>query len=163
MVDARDCVSKLRRLVEEPGYETYACRVTAVDGATCKVERIIDDKAVSDVRLNATVKLGDGLVVTPKVGSVVLITNIDGDKNFVSQFSEVEKVEFKDVHGFELVVEDGKVSVKNNGYNLRKAFDDLLDAIGRLTVPTGAGPSGTPINIMEFEGVRKNLNNFLIL
>jgi len=154
-------MNMLRQIAGRQGYETYACIVKSVSGATCNVQRIIDDKPMEDVRLNATVKLGDGVVITPVVGSVVLITNIDGGKYFVSQFSGIERVVFSDVSGFECVIENGTISVKNKGYSLRRAFDDIISAIGKLTVTTGVGPSGTPINIAEFQSVGQKLNNFL--
>ncbi|MDR3094923.1 MAG: hypothetical protein LBU62_09840, partial [Bacteroidales bacterium] len=83
---------KLREIVKKPGYESYLCTVTATDGATCDVTRVLDGKIVKDVRLNATISESDGLVIVPKAESYVLITNIDCDKWFVSQFSAIEKI-----------------------------------------------------------------------
>ena len=152
MSKERECGMMLRRIAGQSGYDTYACTVTAVDGATCTIERILDDKEIKNVRLNATIKTSDGLVIVPKIGSVVLVTNIDGDKYFVSQFSEIEKIT--------LNVAD-KVSIKNPSYSLADAFKELISAIGNLTVTTGVGPSGIPINAIEFEQIQQKLNNLL--
>lgn len=39
--------------------------------------------------------------------------------------------------------------------------EKLLDAIAALTVPTGMGPSGTPINIAQFKNTIKSLTAFV--
>lgn len=44
---------------------------------------------------------------------------------------------------------------------LKKTLDDLLTAIQALTVTTGVGPSGTPINIADFIKVQQDLSNYL--
>jgi hypothetical protein len=115
-----------------------------------------------DVRKIAT-KGKKGFIVTPKIQSFVTVSRIgNSDDLFVSMFSEIETIEFSDTKGFKCVLENGVISVKNNGYSLRKAFDDILSAISKLTVTTGVGPSGTPINIAEFQAVQQKLNNFLV-
>ncbi len=152
MSNERKCRKMLREIVGQPGFDTYACKVTAVNGATCDVLRILDDKEIKEVRLNATIRESDGLVIAPKTDSVVLVTNIDGDKYFVSQFSEIEKIT--------LNVAD-KVSIKNSSYNLADAFKELITAISKITVTTGVGPSGTPINVTEFTEIQNKLNQFL--
>jgi hypothetical protein len=84
------------------GYDTYAAKVTGITGATCTVERVLDGKKMSDVRLNATVEAADGLVIVPKIDSFVLVTNIDGDKWFVAQFSQIEKISLNVVDTIEI-------------------------------------------------------------
>lgn len=44
---------------------------------------------------------------------------------------------------------------------LKKTLDDLLTAIQALTVTTGVGPSGPPINIADFIKVQQDLSNYL--
>lgn len=44
---------------------------------------------------------------------------------------------------------------------LKKTLDDLLKAIGKLTVTTGVGPSGPPINISDFMQIQTDLSNYL--
>ena len=90
---------KIRKSIKELAgatdlrFETYAAIVTSVNGATCNVKRVLDDKIVERVRLNANVQEEKGLIIVPKEGSDVLITNIDGGASFVSQYSEIEKIE----------------------------------------------------------------------
>lgn len=90
---------KIRKSIKELAgatdlkFETYAAIVTSVNGATCCVKRILDNKHVENVRLNTNVREKKGLVIVPKVGSDVLVTNIDDSASFVSQYSEIEKIE----------------------------------------------------------------------
>lgn len=46
------------------------------------------------------------------------------------------------------------------GDTLEDILGDLLDAINALTVPTGVGPSGVPLNVAQFEAVRARLIEF---
>lgn len=90
---------KIRKSIKELAgatdlrFETYAAIVTSVNGATCNAKRVLDDKIVERVRLNTNVQEEKGLIIVPKIGSDVLITNIDGGASFVSQYSEIEKIE----------------------------------------------------------------------
>jgi hypothetical protein len=58
-------------------------------------------------------------------------------------------------------IEDGILTIENDSYSLRKAFDDFIAAIEKMTVTTGVGPSGTPVNIAEFKAIAQKLDNFL--
>lgn len=56
--------------------------------------------------------------------------------------------------------EKGLTFVKG-GAGLKKTLEELIDAIMKLTVPTGVGPSGTPINAADFVKVKQGLNDYL--
>jgi hypothetical protein len=92
MSNIRKSVNAIRDIAGKKDPATYICRVTSVNGASCDVVRVGDEKQIRDVRLNATILEGDGLVITPVVDSVALVTTIDGYKWFVSQYSEIEKI-----------------------------------------------------------------------
>lgn len=92
MGNERKCAEYIRMLVGKTAFTTYLCKVNSVDGATCEVERVMDGMIVKDVRLNAHIRENEGLVVIPKTDSYVLITDIDGDKWFVSQYSVIESI-----------------------------------------------------------------------
>lgn len=47
------------------------------------------------------------------------------------------------------------------GDTLKGLLDELVEAILKLTVPTGVGPSGTPINSAEFNAVKAKFEQFL--
>lgn len=128
---------------------------------SCSVRIVGSDGVMEDVRLKAEFGKSYGVVSIPRKGSYVVVTVMSSAVGaFVSLCSEVEKVEIE-VGLLKCVIENDTISVKNNSYSLKKAFDDILDAISKLTVTTGVGPSGTPINIAEFTAVRQKLNNFL--
>lgn len=55
----------------------------------------------------------------------------------------------------------GGLTLKKGGSGLKKTLDDLLTAIQQLTVTTGVGPSGPPINIADFQKVQQDLSNYL--
>ena len=88
-----DIAESIRKLAGSTNaFETFVCEVKSVDGATCTVTRVLDGLEIADVRLNCHITENEGIVVTPKVNSFVLVTNIDGRQHFVSQCSEVEKI-----------------------------------------------------------------------
>jgi hypothetical protein len=150
----------LRKIVGKSSQNVLPCTVESVDGAYCDVVPVDDDLApIKQVRLNAH---KEGLIITPAIDSIVLVVMITENDGFVGMFSEIEKIQFADINGFEYSIEKGKLSVKNKDYSLRKAFDDIIASIGKLTVTTGVGPSGIPINIADFNMIGQNLNKILI-
>lgn len=90
--EERKCINLLRQIVGDKSFDTWICKVTGVNEASCEVERVFDKLKIKDVRLNATVKDNEGLIIYPTKNSYVLVTNIDNDKYFVSQFSQIEKI-----------------------------------------------------------------------
>lgn len=55
----------------------------------------------------------------------------------------------------------GGLTLSKGSSGLKKTLNDLLVAIQKLTVTTGVGPSGPPINIQDFIKVQQELNNYL--
>ena len=58
------------------------------------------------------------------------------------------------------VTEKGLRFVKG-GAGLKKTLEELIDAITKLTVTTGVGPSGVPVNVADFIKIKQGLNDFL--
>jgi len=54
-----------------------------------------------------------------------------------------------------------KISIFNDKASLAKILLDLIEAINKLTVTTAAGPSGNPINKLEFDKVKEDINKLL--
>lgn len=116
-----DIAESIRKLAGSANaFETFVCEVKSVDGATCTVTRVFDGLEIADVRLNCHITENEGIVVTPKVNSFVLVTNIDGRQHFVSQCSEVEKITI-DCNG-DIIINGG-----NNGglINIEKLTQKL--------------------------------------
>ncbi|MDR2652134.1 MAG: hypothetical protein LBC68_07450 [Prevotellaceae bacterium] len=151
----------IRQIVGDNLQNTEVCKVVSVESTTCNVTTVASEIEYTGVRLKAHIEDDKGIIVKPKVGSYVLVTQIDEANCFVSFFSEIDAVTFKDTHGFEIIITDGKISVKNSNYGIKQAFDELINAIGKLTVTTGVGPSGIPINKAEFDTVKQNISKLL--
>lgn len=142
MSNERECGEFIRKIVGKTNFSTYLCKVKIVNGATCDVVRVIDDMEIKDVRINSTITENEGLVIAPKVNSYVLITDIDGDKWFVSQYSQIDSITL-DV--------DNKMTI-NGGNNdgiikineLTQKLNDLVNAfnnhIHTITATVGATP-----------------------
>lgn len=151
----------MREIVGKTSQNTEVCSVLSVEGITCTVETVANKIKYEGVRLKAHIEDDKGLVVKPVVGSYVLVSRIDDANCFVSFFSEIAAVSFKDKNGIEVIIENGKMSIKNNSYGIKQAFDELIDAIGKLTVTTATGPSGIPINKAEFDAIKQKISNLL--
>lgn len=102
-----------------------------------------------------------GFCVIPKAGSRVIVSRIGGSSQlYVSMFSQVDKVLLA-IEGVDYSVTEGGFTFVRGASGLKKTLEKLCDAIGALTVPTNAGPSGIPVNKAEFDAIKKDLNNYL--
>lgn len=136
-----DIVQNLRELVNASTFGFQLAKVISVSDFVCSVETL-DNVEIENVRLNAQIDGGKGVVLTPKIGSKVIMTTIDDVNFFIVQYSELEKVDvFMQettivITQDELVVNDGK----NGGVcitpelfkNLKKLtarVDGIIDAI----------------------------------
>lgn len=114
----------------------------------------------------------------PKKDSIVLVSRIDiSNELYVAMFSEVDKAMLsvgKDMTlvlssaGMELNVsktlikaEASGVIISRGNSGLKKTLEDLCDAIKSITVPTGIGASGMPVNAMTFDTIKQDLNQYL--
>ena len=86
---------------------------------------------------------GDTIIDAPRIviGSGNQKANGQGDQVFIGGSSATEP----------LVL----------GNALKGIIEELIDAIAALTVPTGVGPSGPPVNSAQFTGIKSRLNNIL--
>lgn len=85
----------IRKIVGGRAFPAFTAKVEGVDGETCSVS--IDGVKLTDVRLRAVVNGEDSkILVTPKVGSYVLLTDLSAGKFTdlaVINYSEVDKIE----------------------------------------------------------------------
>lgn len=127
--------------------------VVSVGGDSCTVSYGAADNAeplqLQGVRLKATIgDDGNYLLITPKVGSNVVLGSITG--NFedlcVVKVDEIEKIELLQ-NGLNILVDstDDKVCVKNKEISLVDLFSKLVEIIRAVQVYTNTGPSGTPL------------------
>ena len=47
------------------------------------------------------------------------------------------------------------------GDDWKKIMEEILDEISRIIVPTGVGPSGTPVNSGKFAAIKSRLQDAL--
>lgn len=147
------------------------------DDFTCTV--IFDDELeYTDVRLRSIVDPGkQGFSFIPAVDSMVMVGRIaNSEQLYVALFSEIDKVLLTS-GSMELTIDPDQIELKKgeatfkqteagftmtrNNEGLKKVLEDLITAINQLTVPTGVGPSGTPINAAAFTQIKNRVGNFL--
>jgi hypothetical protein len=109
----------------QSGQVFFPATVESVEGATCTVK--IDGLSISDVRLKATAtKTANQILLTPAVGSDVLIGSFSGDFSnlFVLTADVIDTVE-----------------ITCNGQNLMQLLSQWLQALAQAQVitPTGTG------------------------
>lgn len=165
MSGMRDIAEIRRRLAAMCAYEsgeTFLATVQDVDSnrRTCRVE--VEGVTYHDVLLYAVDDASKGgFCFLPAVGSAVLVSRI-GHSNelYVEMFSEVNEVR--------LTVEDSSFMMNEEGFimqrgdsGLRRTLEKLIDALCTLTVTTGVGPSGTPVNVADFKEIKDDLKNYL--
>lgn len=104
-----------------------------------KVLLTIEERTVADVSEESIrVKTGDKTAVT-----------VDAENCLLQVGESVMKA-----------TEKGLTFVKG-GAGLKKTLEELIDAITKLTVTTGVGPSGVPINVADFIKIKQGLNDYL--
>lgn len=58
-------------------------------------------------------------------------------------------------------VTSGGLTLKKGGSGLKKTLEGLVDAICQLTVTTGVGPSGIPINVAAFQQIKAEVSQYM--
>lgn len=148
--------------LQEASRTSFLAKVKEVnaDDCVCVVETE-DGIRYDEVLLRAVTGVDKGILVVPTVGSYVMVSRIGGSNElYVSMFSEIDNVG--------ILIKDTEYTVTDKGYKmnvgssgLKKSLVDLIDTITKMTVTTGVGPSGTPINAADFIKIKQDLNNFL--
>ena len=96
-------------------------------------------------------------LVTPE-GNKIYIKDIDGELYIQTN----SKVNISIVEGPSLkMTQKGFTFNFGDNFSLKKTLTQILDAILQLTVTTGVGPSGTPINAQTFTDIKNSLDNYL--
>lgn len=96
-------------------------------------------------------------LVTPE-GNKIYIKDVDGELYIQTN----SKVNISILEGPSLkMTQKGFTFNFGNDFSLKKTLTQILDAILQLTVTTGVGPSGTPINAQTFTDIKNSLDNYL--
>lgn len=142
-----DIKKTLREIVGANPNLPITAIVKSVEGDSCTVE-LKSGYVATDVKLKATIGNEDYVILTPKVGSTVLILSLSGtlDNLTVVKVDQLEKMEYSQ-GGLVILADssDGKISIKNDQVSFIELLKDLKTLISQLTVSTPNGPSGTPL------------------
>lgn len=142
-----------------------AATVVKVDGEKCTVKW--GQAELTDVRLKATINgKKSKILVTPVVGSYVLVGSLTGDEKDLCVLSvdQAAKVEYVN-NGLDLLADsaDEKVRIKNSTYDLLTLVHELIDACINEIHMTNAGPSVSlnPISRFTFERLKQKFSQLL--
>jgi hypothetical protein len=105
----------IRDIAKQDDVKMIVCTVDSVDGSMCDVTPLNDCAPLKKVRLNADINSDLGIVITPKLNSVVLVGEISKADAFVAMFSEIENISIK-IGSSSALIKDGEISF--NGGNL---------------------------------------------
>lgn len=127
-------------------------------GSTVLVERIANDRYFVAMFSEVEKVL---LTIREKTKAEISEENISiqaGDKTTVTV--DAENCLLQVGESMVKATEKGLTFVKG-GAGLKKTLEKLIDAITKLTVTTGVGPSGVPINAADFIKIKQGLNDYL--
>lgn len=167
--------------VDESEFTCEVRRDDAVDYFDVRLRGLVDP----NLKGVAFIPSVDSTVLVCRIGNsnelfVCQFTEIDkilltsGDVTLTVDSDKIEVLKGENVSVLidtdSLTVQAGQTTVKattkgvtlvKGSSGLKKTLDDLLTAIQKMTVTTGVGPSGPPINIADFVKVQQDLNNYL--
>lgn len=127
-------------------------------GSTVLVERIANDRyfvAMFSEVAKVLLTIGENTIVEVSEECVRIQA---GEKTTV--MADAEKYLLQVGESVVKATEKGLTFVKG-GAGLKKTLEELIDAITKLTVTTGVGPSGVPINVADFIKIKQGLNDYL--
>lgn len=125
--------------------------VKSFDSVVSEVVDVDNDKATKTTvtASNISIETPDSLTISVTDGEKS--TNIDMNPSGILVKSGESEAR---------VTQQG-ITLNKSDSGLKNTLKQLIGAIKKLTVTTGTGPSGTPINIAEFEAIENDLENYL--
>lgn len=133
----------IRKIASQTGAGTiFTAEVKAVDGETCSID--LDGLVLNDVRLRAVVNSENSkILVTPKIGSNVLVADMNGDKCSLAVigYSEVDKIEI-DCND-KIIINGGNNSGMVKIKELTQKLNELVNKFNAHTHPVPNGTSST--------------------
>jgi hypothetical protein len=113
------------------------------------------------VLLNSVRMDGSGLILYPADNSMVWVAQLEGSGQWgVLRCGELAKVACTIGQTICTLTSSG-VHIEGGGKSLATVLSNLLSHIQALTVSTGTGPSGTPLNISDFVNDANDLQQIL--
>lgn len=130
--------------------ELFVCQFTEID----KVVFTDNDLEVRIDTENIDIKKGEKITIHADAGKL----EVTNDK--VKALHEADKLTVT-ADSTTVKASTGGVTITRGGSGLKKTLEQLLDGICALTVPTGVGPSGVPINMTTFQQIKADLPNYM--
>ena len=129
--------------------ELFVCQYTEIDKLIFtdnNLKLTIDTEKLELERDNVITTSDDSSTVI-KASDATATVNTDG-------------IELK-IGSSTITVTSGGLTLKKGGAGLKKTLESMLDAICQLTVPTGVGPSGVPINMASFQKIKTEVSQYM--
>ena len=129
--------------------ELFVCQYTEIDKLIFtdnNLKLTVDTEKLELERDNVTITSDDSSTVI-KASDATATVNTDG-------------IELK-IGSSTITVTSGGLTLKKGGAGLKKTLESMLDAICQLTVPTGVGPSGVPINMASFQQIKAEVSQYM--
>lgn len=120
----------LREITRSKANQIYVCTVISVSGAKCNAMPVDGTAEFTDVRLNAVTSGSAGIIITPVVDSIVVVNQISTVDSYISQFSEIEKIEIE-IGDFKIRLNANEMVFNEGSLGLPK-IDKLIEKINRL-------------------------------
>ena len=161
---------ELKRITRTQAKTRYAVMSGKVKGAvdegelSCKVVLSDDnpDSPTEDITVNTKLQITDGLVLYPADGSFVWVAEIDGPGKYgLLKCSTLDKAVLT-IGTSKLTITAAGYKIERGSTNLGTVLHNIITHITQLTVPTGTGPSGVPVNAAAFNIDSNDLSQILI-
>ena len=156
---AKELVKALKQ-VSEGNDLVFLAIVISVNKNNDTCEVLYNEMEIGEVRIKAIMESVKGISIYPALNSYVLVHRL-GNKGefFISMYSEVEQVIYK-IDNTIFTIQDGFL-IKKNEDTLKLIFDDLIEQIKAIVVPTNVGPSGNPLNSIAFDAIKNRVEKLL--
>lgn len=143
----------LLQLAQRNGPSTVeSATVKAVNGDGTASVVLASGLLIDDARMKAIVKNGDELIVTPAIGSEVLVSPIDQSGEFIIiGYSEITNLSVK--VGDTLFEVADKFEIKKGADTLKAIITDTIDEMAKIVVMIGTSP-----NVAALEAIKVRIN-----
>jgi len=163
-MNKRNIADLIRKIVGEASLDSFVAVVDKVSGRTCDITPLgvdCDNSLYTDVRLNVDTNADFGLLITPVVGSIVVVTKLSENDLQMSFCSEIEKIELK-MGNLQMKIEDNKVQLKNESFGLAQTFSELITELKAaiITTPSGAG-TVSPTTVGKLDLLQSKIDKYL--
>lgn len=153
----------VKELSKKDSSFSVVCKVLSVTGDKCDCEPLDGSADLLEVRLQA--QTATGILITPVIDSVVIVTMLNKFTGYVSMFSEVESIELNGSN-YDGLVRVADLTTKLN--NLENKVNSILTAFTTwVVVPADGGAAlkalTTPISTQLTVTTQAEIENKTIL